>query len=31
MFYTLDILGTIAFAISGVLVAFNKKMDLFGI
>ncbi len=31
MFYTLDILGTIAFAISGVLVAFNKKMDLFGV
>ncbi|WP_142785540.1 trimeric intracellular cation channel family protein [Changchengzhania lutea] len=31
MFYTLDILGTIAFAISGVLVAFNKRMDLFGI
>lgn len=31
MFYTLDILGTIAFAISGVLVAFHKRMDLFGI
>ena len=31
MFYTLDILGTIAFAISGVLIAINKKMDLFGI
>lgn len=31
MFYTIDILGTIAFAISGVLVAINKKMDLFGI
>jgi len=31
MFYTLDILGTIAFAISGVLVAINKKMDPFGI
>ena len=31
MFYVLDILGTIAFAISGVLVAFHKKMDLFGI
>ncbi|WNH09539.1 trimeric intracellular cation channel family protein [Thalassobellus suaedae] len=31
MFYTIDILGTIAFAISGVLVAFNKKMDLFGV
>lgn len=31
MFYTLDILGTIAFAISGVLLAFNKRMDLFGI
>ena len=31
MFYTIDILGTIAFAISGVLVAMDKKMDLFGI
>ena len=31
MFYTLDILGTIAFAVSGVLIAINKKMDLFGI
>lgn len=31
MFYTLDILGTVAFAISGVLVAIHKKMDLFGI
>ena len=31
MFYTIDILGTIAFTISGVLVAINKKMDLFGI
>ena len=31
MFYSIDILGTVAFAISGVLVAMNKKMDLFGI
>ncbi|WP_412984400.1 trimeric intracellular cation channel family protein [Pontimicrobium sp. IMCC45349] len=31
MFYTIDILGTIAFAISGVLVATHKKLDLFGI
>jgi len=31
MFYTIDILGTIAFAISGVLVAMNKTMDFFGI
>lgn len=31
MFYLIDILGTIAFAISGVLIAINKKMDLFGI
>ena len=31
MFYFLDILGTIAFAISGVLIAMNKKMDPFGI
>lgn len=32
MFYTLiDILGTIAFAISGVLIAMNKKLDVFGV
>ncbi len=31
MFYFIDILGTIAFAISGVLIAINKKMDPFGI
>ncbi len=32
MFYlTIDILGTIAFAISGVLVAMEKKLDLFGL
>lgn len=31
MFYILDILGTVAFAISGVLVALNKRMDAFGI
>ena len=31
MFYIIDILGTIAFSISGVLVALNKKMDPFGI
>lgn len=32
MFYqTLDILGTIAFAISGVLVAMDKRLDLFGV
>jgi uncharacterized membrane protein YeiH len=31
LFYIIDILGTIAFAISGVLVAMNKKMDPFGI
>ena len=28
---TLDILGTIAFAISGVSVAMNKRMDAFGV
>ena len=27
----IDILGTIAFAISGVLVAMDKKLDLFGV
>jgi uncharacterized membrane protein YeiH len=31
MFYLLDIIGTIAFAISGVLTAFNKKLDPFGV
>ncbi|MEJ2112415.1 MAG: trimeric intracellular cation channel family protein [Flavobacteriaceae bacterium] len=31
MFYFVDILGTIAFAISGVLVAMHKRMDIFGI
>lgn len=32
MFYqTLDILGTVAFAISGVLVAMDKRLDLFGV
>ncbi len=31
MFYAIDILGTIAFAISGVLVALSKRMDPFGI
>ena len=32
MFYfIIDILGTIAFAVSGVLVAMEKKMDLFGV
>lgn len=31
IFYVLDILGTIAFAISGALMAMNKKMDPFGV
>lgn len=31
VFYALDILGTIAFAVSGALVAINKKMDPFGV
>ena len=30
-FQIIDILGTIAFAISGVLVAMNKRMDPFGV
>jgi len=30
-FQILDILGTIAFAISGVLVAMDKRLDLFGV
>ena len=31
VFYVLDILGTIAFAVSGALVAINKRMDPFGV
>lgn len=31
MFYLLDILGTMAFAISGALTAFSKRMDAFGV
>lgn len=31
MFHLLDVLGTMAFAISGVLTAINKKMDPFGV
>lgn len=31
VFFILDILGTIAFAISGALMAMNKKMDPFGV
>jgi len=31
LFNTLDILGTIAFAISGALSAMNRKLDIFGI
>ena len=30
-FQIIDILGTVAFAISGVLIAMNKRMDLFGV
>lgn len=29
--YTLDVIGTFAFAVSGVLVAMQKRMDAFGI
>lgn len=31
LFYTLDIIGTLAFAISGFLTAYNKRFDLFGL
>ncbi|MGV8945677.1 MAG: trimeric intracellular cation channel family protein [Lutibacter sp.] len=31
IFYVLDVLGTIAFAISGALVAMNKRLDPFGV
>ncbi len=30
-FQIIEILGTFAFAISGVLVALNKRMDVFGV
>lgn len=30
-YYIIDILGTIAFAISGVLVAMDKRLDVFGV
>ena len=31
MFHLLDIIGTMAFAMSGALTAMNKKLDLFGV
>ena len=31
IFYAIDITGTLAFALSGSLVAMNKKLDLFGV
>ncbi|NAS32888.1 trimeric intracellular cation channel family protein [Flavobacteriaceae bacterium R38] len=31
VFYSLDIIGTFAFAISGFLTAFHKRLDLFGL
>lgn len=31
LIYVLDIIGTFAFAISGVLIAMQKRMDIFGI
>jgi uncharacterized membrane protein YeiH len=31
MFHIIEILGTIAFAISGSLTAMNKKLDPFGV
>jgi uncharacterized membrane protein YeiH len=31
IFYTLDLLGTAAFAISGTLMAINKRLDSFGV
>ncbi len=31
MFYYIDLLGVLAFSVSGVLVALDKRMDLFGI
>lgn len=31
LYFVIDILGTIAFAISGVIVAMDKRLDLFGV
>ena len=31
MLFVLEVIGTVAFAISGALVAIEKKMDLFGV
>jgi uncharacterized membrane protein YeiH len=31
LYFVIDILGIISFAISGVLVAMDKKLDLFGV
>ncbi len=31
LYFAMDILGTVAFAISGVVVAMEKKLDLFGV
>lgn len=31
LFFIIDILGTIAFAVSGALTAYHKRMDIFGI
>ena len=31
MFFVLEMIGTIAFAISGAFVGIQKKMDLFGV
>lgn len=31
LLFVLEVIGTIAFAISGALVAVEKKMDLFGV
>jgi len=31
MYFALEILGTVAFAVSGAMVAINRKMDIFGV
>ena len=31
VFFILEIIGTVAFAASGAMVAVNKKMDVFGV
>ena len=31
VFFVLEIIGTVAFAVSGAMIAMHKKMDIFGV